>query len=84
MTTPLAQLEILSQNKNESIRSTAQKALKYTNALKAGAINDAEYKDLMEGLQRTKIIADAADDLQFNQMLAAALQGAVTLGSSLL
>jgi len=84
MANAITQLQVLSENSNKSISSTATKALKYLKARKTGAISESEYKDLIAGLQRTEIIVKSSKELQFKQMLSSALHGAVAIGSTLL
>ena len=79
MPNPLDQLRLLTENENAAISSTAKKALQYTAELDAGNLDKEEYQDLLEDLATTRAVADLADELATKQLLASALQGAITI-----
>ena len=82
MSNTLQLLGILTENENTNISKIARKALSYTDALQAGEINETEFRDLMHGLESTKLIQIEATDLAAKQMLASALNSAIALGSA--
>lgn len=79
MPNPLDQLRLLTENENAAISTTAKKALQYTAELDAGNLDKEEYQDLLEDLATTRAVADLADELATKQLLASALQGAITI-----
>jgi hypothetical protein len=76
---PLDQLRLLTENEDQTISSTAKKALQYVAEREAGNLDDDEYKDLMEDLAASRAIASLADELSTKQLLASALSGAIAL-----
>lgn len=79
MPNALDQLQLLTENENAAIASTAKRALQYTAELEAGNIDKEEYQDLLEDLATTRTVADLADELAIKQLLASALKGAIAI-----
>lgn len=76
---PIDQLTQLISHKNTQISANSTQAIKYSNALVNGDINKAEYQDLIEGLNRTQIISDQADELADIILLSKALDALLKL-----
>ena len=79
---PIEQLTRLISHKNNQIAVNSTQAIKYSNALVNGDINKAEYQDLIDGLSRTQIISDQADDLADIILLNEALETLLKLSGA--
>lgn len=80
---PIEQLTRLISHKNNQISANSTQAIKYNNALVNGDIDKVEYQDLIEGLSRTQIISDQADDLADIILLNEALEALLTLSGAI-
>jgi RNA polymerase-interacting CarD/CdnL/TRCF family regulator len=75
-------LELLNSTADENTRQVATATNAYTEELKAGNINQAEYAELLRDLQRQITITENMSEFETKQRLNTAITALVTLASA--